>query len=56
MSDERITILNDDPTENVHMVRPTSYGYAQADPNHKSHKRKHPLGFVPPVKQPKPKP
>lgn len=40
-------LLNDDQTD-VAVVRPSSYGYAQPDPDHKSHKKKHPIGFAPP--------
>ncbi len=38
-------LLNDDHTD-IAIVRPSSYGYAQPNPQHVSHKKKHPLGFT----------
>lgn len=44
-----------DNHRDVPIVRPTSYGYAQPDREHKSRRRKRPLGFIWPDPKPKPK-
>jgi hypothetical protein len=41
----RFYLPNDDHTD-IAIVRPSSYGFAQADYERKSRRKKHPLGFT----------
>lgn len=49
-----VWLPNDDHTD-VSIVRPSSYGWAQADPEHKSRRKKRPIGFVMPDPPDKPR-